>query len=104
MTTFGEGLMSAPPKRPGQDESSIRDGGPEQATEQAANLGQAQRVGRPRWALKVARLPVGAGWNGSPPFCAAGSLAWARMTVRKACARQASVIWRYQPVQERTSY
>ena len=40
----------------------------------------------------------------SPPFWPSFPTAWARVTVRKACANNANVLWRYHPIHFRTSY
>jgi hypothetical protein len=77
-------LMSSPPAGPVQHGVGLVARRPHQAPEQPPHFGyrQRQQVGCFR-----------------SPF----STAAARVTVKYACASKASVIWRYQPGQRRTS-
>jgi hypothetical protein len=68
---------------------------------QPADFGPAQADWSPRWALKRARLALG---NPCAPFLRATSVpVSARTTAKNACAHMANVVWRYHPVQRRTS-
>jgi hypothetical protein len=98
---LGDGLMPPPPVRPGQD---VVDGVLRrqlQAPEQPTQFGHAQGDQSPRLALNAARL---LGPDGGLFLKASTAIAPARSTDSRARAHMAKVIWRYQPVQLRTSY
>jgi len=97
----GPGLVPPAPLRPVQEAChALRCRSPE-LPKQPADFGRAQADWSPRWALKRAKLvAVGP----CPPFLGAASApVSARRTVKNACAHMANVMWRYHPVQLRTS-
>jgi hypothetical protein len=96
------GLMPAPPRRPAQYRCHVTLENQDQLPEQPPYFGTTQAHTRLRWALKTAKL-LCAGWFGSPFFGAASAPVSWRITLKKALAHIASVMWRYQPVNERTS-
>lgn len=102
MVAFGLGLMPPAPARPTQHRLRTAHHQQDQLPEQVPDFTTAQREFKPRRALKLARLLEPAGFS-SPFFGASGAPHSARTTLKKACAHIASVIWRYQPVHERTS-
>ena len=67
-----------------------------------ADFGTTQAEYSPRRALNLVRL-LGPSGICRPFFGATGTPRSARTTAKKACAHIANVIWRYQPVHERTS-
>src|SRR5215218_8067270 len=100
---LGLSLVSASPVRPRQYLLGGLLHRQDERPEQMANLCDTQPNQRPRRVLKVAMLlPCS---RPRPPFFGrSAALAAARITVSVACAHIANVIWRYQPVQLRTSY
>jgi hypothetical protein len=99
---LGSGLMPTTPVGPGQDVVRRVLRREDDAPEEPANLLDTQREARPRPALKAARLCPA--WGTSRLFFNASTARHpARSTVSRAKAHMARVIWRYQPVQLRTS-
>src|ERR1700749_3122323 len=91
-------LMSTPPPRPTHDLLICRESAPHQPPQQAAHL-----LHRQRNQLLSGRGPFSPPLPGVAFFCASVSAPTARITDRYACASIASVMWRYQPTQLRTS-
>src|SRR5690242_11302813 len=103
MPIFGDPLMPAAPCGPGQNALHFLLRGEHKAPEETPNFAHTQRHPSPRVALKAARL-LGLRWA-NVFFGVSADGRWAaRSTVNSAYAHMASVIWRYHPVQLRTSY
>src|SRR5512143_1105851 len=83
----GTGLMASSPARPGENLVGGGCGVPDEAGQAAADLGDCEGNQLVGWA--------------EPPLFARVA---ARVTVRKAWASMARVMWRYQPSQRRTWY
>ena len=99
---LGDALMPAAPRRPGQYPFHFLLRGQHQTPEETPNLADTQRHTSHRIALKAAKL---LGLGDSHVFWGSSGGRWAaRRTVNSAYAHMASVIWRYHPVQLRTSY
>ena len=96
------GLMPASPGRPAQKCCHVPLEGQDQLPEQMPYLGTTQPDTRLRLALKLAKLLDPTGLC-IPFFGAAWAPVSSRMTLKKACAHIAKVMWRYHPVKERTS-
>ena len=77
--------------------------GKHKAPEETTNFAHTQRPPSPRVALNAARL-LGVRWDNVFFGVSSGGRWAARSTVNSAYAHMASVIWRYHPVQLRTSY
>lgn len=94
--------MPAPPLGPGHHVVHGMLERQPQAPQEPPKLLYAQRDGSPRLALNAARLRRS--WEDSRLFLnASTAMAPARKVVSRASAYMARVIWRYQPVQLRTS-
>src|SRR5215475_1201121 len=99
---LGDALMPAAPPRPGQNPFHGLLRGQHQTPEEAPNLADTQRHASPRVALNAAKL---LGLAASCVFFGSSRGRWAACrTVNSAYAHMANVIWRYHPVQLRTSY
>lgn len=96
------GLMPTPPRRPAQDCRCTALDRQDQLPQQAPNFRTTQPDRSPRWALKFAKLLAPSRLR-SPFFGAAAAPLSLRMTLKKALTHIAKVMWRYQPVNERTS-
>jgi hypothetical protein len=97
----GPRLVPSAPPRPLQDARRAPLYRNHQLPEQPADFGPTQADWSPRWALKRARLVLG---KPCAPFFRATSVpVAARTTAKNACAHMANVMWRYHPVQLRTS-
>src|SRR5262245_29516579 len=95
------GLMPPAPPRPVQDAHRAPLYHSYQLPEQPSDFGAAQADRSPRCALKCAKLVV---ISLCAPFLGATSVSVsARTTAKNACAHMANVMWRYHPVQLRTS-
>lgn len=95
------GLMPPAPPRPVQDARRAPLYRRHQVPEQPADFGAAQADWSPRCALKRAKLVV---MSLCAPFLGATPVpVSARTTAKNACAHMANVMWRYHPVQLRTS-
>src|SRR6516164_8959149 len=101
MPLLSDPLMPAAPCGPGQHALHFLLRSQHQAPAEMTNLADTQRHAHPRVALKAAKLRrLGCG----SVFLGASGGRWAaRRTVNSAYAHMASVIWRYHPVQLRTS-
>src|SRR5712692_4161810 len=98
---FGDSLVPAAPRGPGQNTLHALLCGQHKTPEEAANLADTQRHPNPRTVLKAVRLPRVEPWHIFFNGGAAGR--WtARSTVNSAYAHLANVIGRYHPVQRRT--
>jgi hypothetical protein len=94
-------LMPPAPPRPVQDARRAPLSNSHQLPEQPSDFGRAQADRSPRCALKRARLVI---VTPCAPFGGATSVpVSARTTAKNACAHMAKVMWRYHPVQLRTS-
>src|SRR5262249_13249331 len=95
------GLMPPAPLRPVQHARYAPFSHRHKVPKQPANFGATQADWRPRWALKRAKLGL---VRPLPPFWGAPSVpVSARTTAKNAWAHMANVMWRYHPVQLRTS-
>jgi hypothetical protein len=95
------GLMPPAPLRPAQDVRRAPLSHRDKLPEQTSDFGPAQADRSPRCALKRAKLVF---ITPCPPFGGATSVpVSARTTAKNACAHMANVVWRYHPVQLRTS-
>lgn len=100
---FGDPLVPAAPRAPGQNTLYARLCGQHKTPEEAANLADTQGHPNPREILKAVRLPRVEPWKFFFTGGAAGRCT-ARSTVNSAYAHSANVICRYHPVHRRTSY
>lgn len=96
------GLMPPPPPRPRQHSRGSALDRQDQLPKQPPNFGTTQSDRSPRRALKLAKRLVVSTF-GCPFFGATSAPLSARMSVKKAWAHIATVMWRYHPVKERTS-
>ncbi len=103
MPIFGDPLVPAAPRRPGQNTLNALLCAQHETPEEATNLADTQRHTSPREALEAIRLlrmgPCDIFFNGG-----AADRCAARSTVNSAYAPMANVMCRYHPVQRRTSY
>jgi hypothetical protein len=95
------GVVPPAPPRPMQDARRAPLYPSHELPEQPADFGPAQSDRSPRCALKRDKLVF---LSPSPPFLGVTSApVSARTTAKNACAHIAKVMWRYHPVQLRTS-
>jgi hypothetical protein len=93
--------MPPAPLRPAQDARRAPLSDRHKLPEQPSDFGSAQADRSPRCALKRAKLVVVS--PGAPFWGATSVPVSARTTAKNACAHIAHVMWRYHPVQLRTS-